>query len=396
MAITCADLFNLKTFKHIKLVAGEKGLNRSLTWPYVGQTASVADWVHGGELLFITGLAHGTDDLQDVLQECIVKRLSGLVILVGDKYIKQIPDSLIAQADKASFPLFEMPWSLKLIDVTREIIDRIAMDKLERKRAKTFLSKLLFSDNLDFDRLFEEQALHEVNIREYFFIAIFNVVATPQTGTLIQENLEEKLQNQISSLCKQNQINLHSLLYGNNIICLFSADTDKETAKAARYIRTVQDLLHQINTDMDLYLSFGRTYSNPLEIRKSYQEARQALDLCKKISSNNRVYAYSDLGTYRLLLNIKDKREVQEFYHYHLDPILQYDAENSTELLVTLRQYLHCNSNLAKTAQALFIHRNTLLYRLNQIKDLLNIDLDDALIRLNLFNSIVAKEYLSE
>mgnify|MGYP000801808271 CR=1 FL=1 len=49
-----------------------------------------------------------------------------------------------------------------------------------------------------------------------------------------------------------------------------------------------------------------------------------------------------------------------------------------------------------RTSQALFIHRNTLLYRLNQIRDLLGRDIDDALVRLELLSSIVAKDYLGE
>ena len=56
----------------------------------------------------------------------------------------------------------------------------------------------------------------------------------------------------------------------------------------------------------------------------------------------------------------------------------------------------NCNGNLVKTSQALFIHRNTLLYRLNQIRDLLGRDIDDALVRLELLSSIVAKDYLGE
>ncbi|WP_419034694.1 helix-turn-helix domain-containing protein, partial [Phascolarctobacterium faecium] len=51
---------------------------------------------------------------------------------------------------------------------------------------------------------------------------------------------------------------------------------------------------------------------------------------------------------------------------------------------------------LVKTSQALFIHRNTVLYRLNQIRDLLGRDIDDALVRLELLSSIVAKDYLEE
>ncbi|MEG1346105.1 MAG: PucR family transcriptional regulator ligand-binding domain-containing protein, partial [Acidaminococcaceae bacterium] len=128
MSISCMDLLHLKHFNKIKLVAGENGLQRNVTWPYVGQTLSVANWVHGGELLFITGVSHSASNLKDILQECIVKGLAGLVVLVGTDYIKAIPPELIEQANVAAFPLFEMPWNVKLIDVTREITDVIMFD----------------------------------------------------------------------------------------------------------------------------------------------------------------------------------------------------------------------------------------------------------------------------
>ena len=111
--------------------------------------------------------------------------------------------------------------------------------------------------------------------------------------------------------------------------------------------------------------------------------------------SNHIVY-YSQLGLYRLLFKIDDKEEIREYYHYNLGVLLQHDSKNNSELLETLRQYLYCNGNLVKTSQALFIHRNTLLYRLNQIRDLLGRDIDDDLVRLELLSSIVAKDYLEE
>ena len=139
MSVTCQDLLTLKYFERIKLVAGPNGLDRTVTWPYVGQTSTVSQWVHGGELLFITGIVHSADKLKDLILECIQKKLAGLVILVGNEYINSIPEELLAQADAADFPLFEMPWDVKLIDVTREITDLIMRDKFEIKKSKNFL-----------------------------------------------------------------------------------------------------------------------------------------------------------------------------------------------------------------------------------------------------------------
>ena len=161
-------------------------------------------------------------------------------------------------------------------------------------------------------------------------------------------------------------------------------------------METVHGLLKQIYSGSDLYISFGRVYTAIEQIKDSYQEAQKALSLWKKMNRAEHIVYYSRLGLYRLLFKIEDKEEIREYYRYNLNVLLEHDTKNSAELLETLRQYLYCNGNLVKTSQALFIHRNTLLYRLNQIRDLLGKDIDDALVRLDLFNSIVAKDYLGE
>lgn len=130
MSITCKDLLQLKLFKNITLAAGAEGLSHVITWPYVAQTDTISDWVHGGELLFVTGIAHTENMLPELLEECIRKKLAGLVILTGSEYISQLPPYIIHRAGEAKFPVFAMPWEIKLIDVTREITNLIVYDQL--------------------------------------------------------------------------------------------------------------------------------------------------------------------------------------------------------------------------------------------------------------------------
>lgn len=398
MSVTCQDLLPLKYFERIKIVAGQNGLDRTVTWPYVGQTSSVSQWVHGGELLFITGIAHSSDKLKDLLWECIQKKLAGLVILVGNEYINEIPTGLLEQAEAANFPLFEMPWDVKLIDVTREITDLIMRDKFEIKQSKNFLGRLLFSADIDYQQMLDTAIINHIQLQEYKFIAVFNIVH-PAHETLedaAHDSIEDKLQHSVDNLCKEKRISIITSVYGNNIICLVSARSTDKADEAAEYMETVYGLLKQLYSDSDLYISFGRVYKTIEQIKSSYLEAQQALSLCKKMEHTKHIIYYSRLGIYRLLFKIDNKEEIREYYRYNLKVLIEHDAQNSSELLETLRQYLYCNGNLVKTSQALFIHRNTLLYRLNHIRDLLCKDIDDALVRLDLLNSIIAKDYLGE
>lgn len=397
MSIICEDLLKLKHFEKLELIAGAKGLKRTVTWPYVGQTISVANWVHGGELLFITGVTHRVEDLSNILHECISKRLAGLVILVGPEYISEIPPKVIEEASLANFPLFKMPWDVKLIDLTREITDLIMFDQFEKKKAKSFLGRLLFSSEPDYEMLSEQAAMNEIVLQPYIFIAVFNVYTTVSNNEDMQQDiLEDKIQHSLSNLSKESKLNLVSLVYGNNIICLVSAETEAKTLAAVESLKTIHTLILQIYPDIDLLLGLGRSYNSISKTKNSYEEAKRALKLGKKINYPSKIITYSDLGIYRLFFKINDIEEIRQFYLYNLGILITYDRENKAELLNTLHQYLLCNSNLVKTSQALFIHRNTLLYRLNQIRDLLHKDLDDAMVKLDLFNSIIAKNYLNE
>lgn len=289
MSVTCQDLLTLKYFERIKLVAGQNGLDRTVTWPYVGQTSTVSQWVHGGELLFITGIVHSADKLKDLILECIQKKLAGLVILVGNEYINSIPEELLTQADAADFPLFEMPWDVKLIDVTREITDLIMRDKFEIKKSKNFLGRLLFASDVDYRQMLDTAIINDIQLLEYKFIAVFNV-SHPTDEIMTDaghDSIEDKLQHSVDSLCKEKQLPVTTLVYGNNVICLASAPTQEKAAEAAAYLETVCGLLSQLYSYSNLYLSFGRPYADVEQIKISYQEAQKALLLWKKMGRSN-------------------------------------------------------------------------------------------------------------
>lgn len=128
MSITCEDLMSLKHFQSIKLLAGHSGIHRTVTWPYIVTTPSVAEWLNSGELLFVI---YGKDHqpqakwelLQNIIIDCSKKRISGLVLVESISSHGTIPSRILELADDYSTPLYVMPWDLKLLNVTKEIIN---------------------------------------------------------------------------------------------------------------------------------------------------------------------------------------------------------------------------------------------------------------------------------
>ena len=71
MITTCSQLLSFgPVFKKIHLLAGENGLYRTISWPFVTVTPSVSDWLHGGELVFVTCSYYQTSENDMILFFC--------------------------------------------------------------------------------------------------------------------------------------------------------------------------------------------------------------------------------------------------------------------------------------------------------------------------------------
>ncbi len=109
------------------------------------------------------------------------------------------------------------------------------------------------------------------------------------------------------------------------------------------------------------------------EWRVSFSRAGQALDMARRLNEKSPLY-YPDLSVYRLLLQLEHSPELMAFQEEILGNLLA--TENPQEFINTLEAFFAHNGNLSQTAEALYIHRNTLVYRLERISAITNIDLD--------------------
>jgi purine catabolism regulator len=115
--------------------------------------------------------------------------------------------------------------------------------------------------------------------------------------------------------------------------------------------------------------------------RNSFRQSGQALQMARRLTESRPLY-FPDLSVYRLLLQIEHNAEVQTFHEEILGPLVAYD--NGVELIRTLEAYFERNGNVKKTANALYIHRNTLIYRLERIQEITGLDLSNPDTRLAL------------
>jgi purine catabolism regulator len=117
---------------------------------------------------------------------------------------------------------------------------------------------------------------------------------------------------------------------------------------------------------------------------RMYSEALQAMNLSERLQIQGEVVEFGSLGIYRLLGQLEDITAVRTFTQQVIGPLIEYDHRHNSALVQTIDAYFTHHGNISQTAESLFIHRNTLLYRLERIQELTNNDLNQANMRLGL------------
>jgi GAF domain-containing protein len=149
----------------------------------------------------------------------------------------------------------------------------------------------------------------------------------------------------------------------------------------------LQDLSQQMRQEYNVCLSIGigNACQNIPDYRRGFAEAEEALQMGQNIQQDRgtdtrlqpTVTHFNDLGVYRYLYKIARMDDLRDVYQDQIGRIDSYDKRKNTDLLATLETYLECAGNLTKTSERLFVHRNTLIQRLERLQSLCDIDLQE-------------------
>ena len=159
--------------------------------------------------------------------------------------------------------------------------------------------------------------------------------------------------------------------------------------------RSVVDHLHRAaraSANTPVALGYGGVRSGASEVAAGAREAEQALTMGRRLFGSDSATAFNDLGLYRLLYALQPLPEMRAFRDDSLARLRAKDRAGV--LLQTLGAYLATNGSPTDAADRLHLHRNTVLYRLGRIEDLLGVDLRNAEVRLSLHLALKIGEVL--
>lgn len=400
--VTCKQLLELDILHNVKLIAGRKGLDKIVTWVYAKHTKTITPWVHGGEFLLVSGYEYGMDEdgLLQLLEEAAINKLSGILIEGGINF-KEISVKVTKKADEEEIPLFFVNGVISFLDVTRDISDFILENRYINKSNISLLDQML--NSLSLSRQEVNQLFYGAGISPncYFIVASFSVSdCNPQLnkhdGTRLDTivRLSRCLQKYTCVLFEELGLKeLYRVIY-DSVDYLIYADNEEDLLSIVEDLKKIRKRLDSQQDDYNIYLSFSSMIHDVMSILNGFNEASFTAKLLHSKLLPGMVKSFSEIGSYQMMFYIEDKKKLLPFRDRYLKELYKVDLEYSSQLLETLREYLIQNGNMLQTAKNLFIHRNTLQYRMDRIKAITNMELNDFIVRRDLINAFIILDIL--
>lgn len=380
MAITLAQLCrNAEKSYEMKLIAGRNGMDNTVRWVHMVEDSEVPDFLHGNELVFTTGIGHtGTDWLIPFVKALKQHHAAGLVINLGP-HIDSVPARLIVFCEDNDFPLFTLPWQVKIIDITYNFCRRI----IDNEEAETSLAEAF--RNLIFTPERRETyaaALERSGFREnssYTIIAA-SAVQGKSAPALLKSN-----DYGLWRLFKRSRTPAAMFFQEDRLIVIRQSVGQDEIKRLISDVSTAEfgSLLN---------IGVSDTGEGLAAVPVCYKQAVSALKAAK-IKCTNCIF-YRNIGVYKLLFGVENYSILSDFTETVLGNVIKYDSLNGTDFENTLKVYLECSGSVQLTAEKLGVHRNTVNYKMKIIREIMNIEMTEEE-RMNILLALRAREILN-
>ncbi len=178
-------------------------------------------------------------------------------------------------------------------------------------------------------------------------------------------------------------------IFGNQHLVIFQALKNTEDMESAHQLgRRIHEQIETESPEATIIGGISGPAHTLNDWPTAYDQAVQAMQLGRRLKLTNQFVEFQSLGIYRLLYDLEEQSSVRQFTDEIMRPLVEYDHQNRGSLVKTVEAYFDHHGNISQTAESLFVHRNTLLYRMDRIQELTGLKLDQANMRLALHLSL--------
>lgn len=366
MAFTIEDMRTISKEKYqMETVAGSGGWSNSISWILLIEDIVVLKDFTGKDLAVTTGFGFDTEEkLLELVKELVEHHASGLVVNTG-QYIYDIPESVIRYCDENSLPLLTVPWSTSLYQLIKDMSMRVFLQSaVDEQISRAFIH--IIEEPGTAER-FKEELLPYFDADGSFQVVLISTGDLDSMDTVERRRLSYRMHIYLENITH----NAHFFYYDACFVLVVNALSEGQLREI------IEGFVSKFKRRMPgkkISVGVGSRLTGLAELRLAYRRARIAVDMA--LRGEKELLWFDQLGVYRLFSQVDDSRLLAEMGEEVLRPLTEHDRQHGTDYVETLELYLAGERSIQEVAKQTFTHRNTVIYRLNNIKKLLGCDLE--------------------
>ena len=289
-----------------------------------------------------------------------------------------------------------------IINLQYGFLSEFAQDEVKKKYQRDLIHNIL-NGLLSSKEMTEAAAQLGMKESDTYRVVDFHTIKNNVQSKYTKEQLHEVgvIEGELKHLLPD------ALIYRNmdQIVMIQQVDSNQTELEYQKEMEEVEDVIQRSilyrKKDTDFQIGIGKSVEGYQRLKESYYEASQAIkyiEIIRQVTGdkNKSVVHYSNLGFFQIFGEIDDVTELERYIPETLKKLYLYDDEHKGELITTLQMYLRNNQSIKKTAGAMFAHYRTISYRLEKIKQISEINFDDANEVLAVSNGLIIYKMLKE
>lgn len=356
----------------LKVVAGKAGMDTVISWVHMLEDETIATRFHGEELAITTGMKAGQENwLLHLVQTMAKDECAGIIINTG-MYLMEIPQEVIEWCEKNRFPLLEMPWEISITSLIQHYCMRIIdQQQYEKKFSNAFREVI---QGRGYEQEFRQLLEQRYDINGTFQVFYLNVKRTIEE-LLNFNHAVLKLENQFGSWKGNNKI---TISYGlirmdDSLVLILNNMQDKYSLELPEQI--FQCFAYFLERQR-FFLGIGPRISRIENLSVSYKRARTAMKMA--MGAGRRIVNFEEMGFYKILYSVDEAEILSNYADEILGSLEAYDKTHNSSYVDTLRSYIRNDRSLIRVAEETYTHRNTVNYRIQNIKKITGCELENA------------------
>lgn len=366
MGFTIQDMLLLSQDRYqMKLIGGKRGWANSISWVLMLEDTAIINTFAGKELVVTTGLGFDTEEkLLKLVEKLVSRHASGLIFNTG-KYIMEIPEAVKKYCDENDLPLLTVPWEILLVEMIKDLSIQIFLQGTADEQITGALIRAI--ETPENQEAYRKELLPYFDVDGTFQVVLFTTDGLDEMDTVERKKLSYRLQIYLENITHNGSF----FYYDANFVLVVNDVSKKDFDEI---VAGMMKRAKRRMPDVPIFVGAGSRMKDISNLAAGYQRAKAAVTMARKRQTD--LLHFDDMGLYRLLYLVSDTALLKEMGEAPLKPLLEYDEKHNGNYVETLDWYLKYNGSIQAVAEAMFTHRNTVIYRISNIKKLLGSELE--------------------